>query len=112
MAGDEAILPALAAVQLQQQRAAAVAPQAAQRAQRAAADAGESAEHEPSAGHSAAAAQQEGGEQQQSERAQLGWGDGVQRFSEIDAAAGALGRFPGSQAMPLIRQFIGLQTGK
>jgi hypothetical protein len=36
-------------------------------------------------------------------------GDGVQRFSEVDAAAGALGRFPGSQVMLLIRQFVGLE---
>ena len=38
------------------------------------------------------------------------WGDGVRRFSEIDAPAGALGRFPGSQVMPLIRQFVGLEA--
>lgn len=36
-------------------------------------------------------------------------GDEVAVFNEIDAAAGALGRFPGSQVMPLIRQFTGLE---
>ncbi|GAB4817188.1 hypothetical protein N2152v2_004234 [Parachlorella kessleri] len=36
-------------------------------------------------------------------------GDGVQRFSEIDAAGGALGRFPGSQVMTLVKQFVGLE---
>ena len=35
-------------------------------------------------------------------------GDGVAEFSEIAVAAGGLGRFPGSQVMPLIRQFVGL----
>lgn len=34
-------------------------------------------------------------------------GDGVATFSEPAAAAGALGRFPGLQVMPLIRQFAG-----
>lgn len=37
-------------------------------------------------------------------------GDGVQEFSEIAVAAGALGRFPGSGIMPLIRQFVGLEA--
>jgi hypothetical protein len=36
-------------------------------------------------------------------------GDRVATFDEISVAAGALGRFPGSQVMPLIRQFIGLE---
>lgn len=37
------------------------------------------------------------------------WGDSVHKFSEVDAAGGDLGRFPGSQVMSLIRQFVGLQ---
>lgn len=37
-------------------------------------------------------------------------GDGVAEFSEIAVAAGALGRFPGSGIMPLVRQFIGLEA--
>ena len=37
-------------------------------------------------------------------------GDGVAAFDEIAVAAGALGRFPGSQVMPLIRQFVGLEA--
>lgn len=36
-----------------------------------------------------------------------GWvaGDGVRRFGEAAAAEGALGRFPGSQVLPLIKSF-------
>lgn len=33
-------------------------------------------------------------------------GDGVGRFDEVAAAQGALGRFPGSQVMPLLRSFL------
>ena len=33
-------------------------------------------------------------------------GDGVGRFDEVAAAQGALGRFPGSQVMPLVRSFL------
>ncbi len=33
-------------------------------------------------------------------------GDTVGSFDEVAAAHGALGRFPGSQVMPLIRDFI------
>ena len=33
------------------------------------------------------------------------FGDGVARFDEVAAARGALGRFPGSEVMPLLRQF-------
>ena len=36
-------------------------------------------------------------------------GDQVVAFDEISVAAGALGRFPGSQVMPLVRQFVGLE---
>lgn len=34
-------------------------------------------------------------------------GDPVQVFSELAAGHGALGRFPGSGVMPLVRQFLG-----
>jgi 2,3-diphosphopglycerate-independent phosphoglycerate mutase len=34
-------------------------------------------------------------------------GDGVAAFSERAAAAGALGRFPGSELMALVREFVG-----
>lgn len=34
--------------------------------------------------------------------------DNVTRFSEIDAAEGCLGRFPGSQVMPLLQKFAGV----
>eukprot|EP00887_Chlorella_sp_A99_P007404 scaffold2.g7404.t1 len=53
--------------------------------------------------------------QQQSEPADPGgsrrlhgltFGDSVAAFSELDAAEGALGRFPGSQLMTLIKEFI------
>lgn len=33
------------------------------------------------------------------------FGDGVGRFDEVAAARGALGRFPGSEVMPFLRQF-------
>ncbi len=33
-------------------------------------------------------------------------GDSVREFDEVAAAQGALGRFPGSQVMPLIRSFL------
>ena len=33
-------------------------------------------------------------------------GDAVGRFDEVAAARGALGRFPGSEVMPLLRQFV------
>ena len=33
------------------------------------------------------------------------FGDRVDRFNEVAAARGALGRFPGSEVMPLLRQF-------
>ena len=33
------------------------------------------------------------------------FGDGVDRFDEVSSARGALGRFPGSEVMPLLRQF-------
>ena len=35
-------------------------------------------------------------------------GDAVNSFGEAAAAAGFLGRFPGSAIMPLVQQFIGL----
>ena len=35
-------------------------------------------------------------------------GDAVCKFGEAAAAAGFLGRFPGSAIMPLVRQFIGM----
>jgi hypothetical protein len=35
------------------------------------------------------------------------FGDAVARFSETAAAAGALGRFPGSEVMRLLKQFVG-----
>ena len=35
------------------------------------------------------------------------FGDRVDRFDEVAAARGALGRFPGSEVMPLLRQFAG-----
>ncbi len=48
--------------------------------------------------------------QQQATQPQLEpLGDPVVAFDEISVAAGVLGRFPGSQVMPLIRQFIGLE---
>ncbi len=34
-------------------------------------------------------------------------GDPVRSFDEVSAARGALGRFPGSQVMPLIKQYAG-----
>ena len=35
-------------------------------------------------------------------------GDDVTAFGEAAAASGFLGRFPGSQVMPLIQQFLGV----
>lgn len=35
-------------------------------------------------------------------------GDGVCAFDELSAARGGLGRFPGSQVMPLLKQFVGV----
>lgn len=35
-------------------------------------------------------------------------GDAVTSFDEISAAAGALGRFPGQQVMPLVKGFMSL----
>lgn len=35
------------------------------------------------------------------------YGDGVRWFDETAAAEGSLGRFPSSELMPLIRQFLG-----
>lgn len=35
-------------------------------------------------------------------------GDAVASFDEISAAAGALGRFPGQQVMPLVKSFMSL----
>ena len=35
-------------------------------------------------------------------------GDAVNSFGEAAAAAGFLGRFPGSAIMPLVQQFIGM----
>ena len=35
----------------------------------------------------------------------VAFGDGAVRFSEAAAAAGALGRFPGSEVMPLVKRF-------
>ncbi len=35
-------------------------------------------------------------------------GDAVDSFGEAAAAAGFLGRFPGSAIMPLVQQFIGM----
>jgi len=32
--------------------------------------------------------------------------DGVFRFSEIDASRGSLGRFPGSEVMPIIKSYL------
>lgn len=37
-------------------------------------------------------------------------GDAVAAFDELSAARGALGRFPGSEAMPLLKRFIGLEA--
>jgi len=37
-----------------------------------------------------------------------GFGDSVTRFNEVAAARGALGRFPGSEVMPLLRQVAGV----
>lgn len=34
-------------------------------------------------------------------------GDPVRSFDEVSAVRGALGRFPGSQVMPLIKQYAG-----
>jgi hypothetical protein len=36
-------------------------------------------------------------------------GDGVCSFDELSVARGGLGRFPGSQVMPLIKQFVGVE---
>jgi len=36
------------------------------------------------------------------------WGDGVAKFSEVDATEGALGRFPGSQMLGVVKQFAGV----
>ena len=49
-------------------------------------------------------------QQRQRRRPAVVLGDGVSEFTEIAAAAGALGRFPGSQVMPLVRQFVGLEA--
>ena len=35
-------------------------------------------------------------------------GDDVRTFGESAAATGYLGRFPGSEVMPLIQQFVGM----
>jgi len=35
-------------------------------------------------------------------------GDCVHRFTELDAAEGVLGRFPGSQVLPVIKEFVGI----
>lgn len=32
--------------------------------------------------------------------------DGIAHFSEVDAARGSLGRFPGSEAMPIIKSYL------
>jgi 2,3-bisphosphoglycerate-independent phosphoglycerate mutase len=32
--------------------------------------------------------------------------DGIPHFSEIDAARGSLGRFPGSEVMPIIKSYL------
>lgn len=32
--------------------------------------------------------------------------DGIARFSEVDAARGSLGRFPGSEVMPIIKSYL------
>lgn len=37
--------------------------------------------------------------------AALGFADGVATFSEVEAVHGVLGRFPGSEAMPLLKRF-------
>lgn len=39
-------------------------------------------------------------------------GDGVSSFSELAAARGSLGRFLGSQVMPLIKQFVGVDVAE
>ena len=39
-------------------------------------------------------------------------GDDVTAFGEAAAASGCLGRFPGSQVMPLIQQFLGVAKHK
>jgi len=39
---------------------------------------------------------------------QTGFGDSVTRFDEVAAARGALGRFPGSEVMPLLCQVAGV----
>ena len=49
-------------------------------------------------------------QQRQRRRPAVVLGDGVSEFTEIAAAAGVLGRFPGSQVMPLVRQFVGLEA--
>ncbi|PSC70414.1 archaeal type cofactor-independent phosphoglycerate mutase [Micractinium conductrix] len=54
------------------------------------------------------ASQQQQDEQQQQPQAR--WPSAVASFDEIAVAAGPLGRFPGSQVMPLVRQFIGLEA--
>lgn len=36
------------------------------------------------------------------------YGDRVGAFDELSAGAGALGRFPGSEVMPLIKRFVGV----
>ncbi|MEW5299605.1 MAG: hypothetical protein WDW38_004353 [Sanguina aurantia] len=38
-------------------------------------------------------------------------GDPVRSFDEVSAARGSLGRFPGSQIMPLVKHFIGQTQG-
>ena len=39
--------------------------------------------------------------------AQVVRGDAVRSFDELSAARGSLGRFPGSEVMTLIKQFVG-----
>lgn len=105
------ILPALAALQLaatsaaQQEQHAEQAQQAGREEDPNGAAAGAEQGSQVGSTEAAAASAAAG------EDALGAWGDGVKRYSEIDAAAGALGRFPGSQVMPLIRQFIGLEAG-
>jgi len=41
---------------------------------------------------------------------QVALGDGVTSFDELSAARGGLGRFPGSQVMGLIKQFVGVDV--
>lgn len=66
-------------------------------------------QQEQSSGPQQAEGKQQQHEQQPRQPAVV-LGDGVQEFSEIAVAAGALGRFPGSGIMPLIRQFVGLEA--